>query len=83
MKVISHVQIRVSSMISNAPIILNLDCDMYANDVDTIREILCFFMDKKRGHEISFVQFPQQYNNITKNDIYASSYSVTNNVSNL
>nr|XP_023881643.1 cellulose synthase-like protein E6 isoform X2 [Quercus suber]POF22855.1 cellulose synthase-like protein e6 [Quercus suber] len=72
--------IRVSSKISNAPIILNLDCDMYANDVDTIREILCFFMDEKRGHEISFVQFPQQYNNITKNDIYAGSYSVTNNV---
>ncbi|KAF3973686.1 hypothetical protein CMV_002921 [Castanea mollissima] len=72
--------IRVSSEISNAPFILNLDCDMYANDADIIRETLCFFMDEKKGHEISFVQFPQNYDNITKNDIYACSTSVANNV---
>ena len=40
-------------------------------------------MDEKKGHEISFVQFPQNYDNITKNDIYACSISVANNVSNL
>uniref|UniRef100_A0A7N2R8K6 Cellulose synthase-like protein E1 n=1 Tax=Quercus lobata TaxID=97700 RepID=A0A7N2R8K6_QUELO len=72
--------IRVSSKISNAPFILNLDCDMYANDADIIGETLCFFMDEKKGHEISFVQFPQNYDNITKNDIYACSISVANNV---
>uniref|UniRef100_A0A2N9FRD3 Cellulose synthase-like protein E6 n=1 Tax=Fagus sylvatica TaxID=28930 RepID=A0A2N9FRD3_FAGSY len=72
--------IRVSSEISNAPFILNLDCDMYANDVDTIQEALCFFMDEKRGHDISFVQFPQNYDNITKNDIYACTLTVINNV---
>uniref|UniRef100_A0A2N9HLX5 Glycosyltransferase 2-like domain-containing protein n=1 Tax=Fagus sylvatica TaxID=28930 RepID=A0A2N9HLX5_FAGSY len=72
--------IRVSSEISNAPFILNLDCDMYANDVDTIQEALCFFMDEKRGHDISFVQFPQNFDNITKNDIYACSLTVINNV---
>ena len=80
---ISNVQIRVSSEISNAPFILNLDCDMYANDVDTIQEALCFFMDEKRGHDISFVQFPQNFDNITKNDIYACSLTVINNVGNL
>ncbi|XVE80561.1 hypothetical protein DITRI_Ditri14bG0150000 [Diplodiscus trichospermus] len=41
--------IRVSSEISNGAIILNLDCDMYANDADYIKEALCFFMDEKRG----------------------------------
>ena len=56
---------------------------MYANDADIIRETLCFLMDEKKGHEISFVQFPQNYDNITKNDIYACSISVANNVSNL
>ncbi|KAM4092146.1 hypothetical protein ACB094_06G015400 [Castanea mollissima] len=68
--------IRVSSVISNAPFILNLDCDMYANDADTVREALCFFMDDKRGHEISFVQYPQNYDNIMKNDIYGCSFSI-------
>ncbi|KAI7985499.1 Cellulose synthase-like protein E6 [Camellia lanceoleosa] len=47
--------IRVSSEISNAPIILNLDCDMYSNDSDAIKEALCFFMDEKHGHKTSYV----------------------------
>lgn len=73
-------QIRVSSEISNAPFILNLDCDMYVNNADGIRETLCFFMDEKRGQEIAFVQFPQNYENITKNDIYANVCCTTNKV---
>ncbi|KAL2475994.1 Cellulose synthase-like protein E1 [Abeliophyllum distichum] len=68
--------IRVSSQISNAPIILNLDCDMYANDPDTIRDALCFFMDEKKGHQISYVQYPQRFSNITKNDIYSNGFCV-------
>nr|XP_023881890.1 cellulose synthase-like protein E2 isoform X3 [Quercus suber] len=75
-----NAMIRVSSEISNAPFILNLDCDMYANDADTIREALCFFMDDKRGHEISFVQYPQNYDNIMTNDIYGCSFSVPSNI---
>ncbi|CAM8934803.1 unnamed protein product [Rhodiola kirilowii] len=72
--------IRVSSEISNSPIILNLDCDMYANNPDTIQEILCFFMDEERGYEIAYVQFPQNFNNITKNDHYANSDGVINEI---
>nr|XP_027061310.1 cellulose synthase-like protein E6 isoform X2 [Coffea arabica]XP_027063968.1 cellulose synthase-like protein E6 isoform X2 [Coffea arabica] len=64
--------IRVSSKISNAPIILNLDCDMYSNDSDALRDSLCFFMDEKQGHRTSYVQYPQRYHNITKHDIYSS-----------
>ncbi|XP_061337624.1 cellulose synthase-like protein E6 [Gastrolobium bilobum] len=70
--------IRVSSEISNAPFILNLDCDMYPNNADTIQETLCFFMDETRGPEIAFVQYPQSYNNITKNDHYSNSVPVVN-----
>ena len=73
----------MSSKISNAPFILNLDCDIYANNADIIQETLCFFLDEKKDHEIYFVQFPQNYDNTTKNDIYACSISVVNNVSNL
>ena len=42
-----------------------------------------FFLDEKRGHEISFMQFPQNYDNITKNDSYACTLSVIGNVGNL
>ncbi|KAL7143067.1 hypothetical protein ABFS83_08G166100 [Erythranthe nasuta] len=64
--------IRVSSEITNAPIILNLDCDMYSNDPDAIRDALCFFLDENQGQQISYVQYPQRFSNITKNDIYAN-----------
>nr|GMC76384.1 cellulose synthase-like protein E6 [Ipomoea batatas] len=72
--------IRVSAEVSNAPIILNLDCDMYSNNADAIREALCFFMDEKRGHEISFVQHPQRYANITKNDLYGNVARATHEI---
>uniref|UniRef100_A0A7N0ZXY1 Uncharacterized protein n=1 Tax=Kalanchoe fedtschenkoi TaxID=63787 RepID=A0A7N0ZXY1_KALFE len=72
--------IRVSSEISNSPIILNLDCDMYPNNPDTVQEILCFFMDEERGYETAYVQFPQHYDNITKNDHYANSNDVINEI---
>ncbi|XP_050218557.1 cellulose synthase-like protein E1 isoform X2 [Mercurialis annua] len=62
--------IRVSSKISNGEIILNLDCDMYSNNSLSVQEALCFFMDEENGHDIAFVQFPQSFDNITKNDLY-------------
>lgn len=76
------VQLRVSSEISKAPFILLLDCDMSANNADSIREALCFFLDGKYGHEIAFVQHPQNYNNLTKDDIYGSGCFVINAVRN-
>ncbi|XP_027170369.1 cellulose synthase-like protein E1 isoform X2 [Coffea eugenioides] len=65
--------IRVSSEISNGPVILNVDCDMYSNDSQSIRDALCFLMDEEKGHEFAYVQFPQIFKNITKNDLYANS----------
>ena len=66
----------MSSRISNGEIILNVDCDMYSNNSESVRDALCFLMDEERGHEIAYVQFPQCFNNITKNDLYASSLNV-------
>lgn len=76
-------QLRVSSEISNAPFILLLDCDMYANNADSIREALCFFLDEKYGPEIAYVQHPQGYNNLTKDDIYGNECFVINAVRNV
>ncbi|CAK8565761.1 unnamed protein product [Lathyrus sativus] len=64
--------IRVSSIISNGKVILNVDCDMYSNNSESIKDALCFFMDEKKGHEIAFVQSPQNFENVTKNDLYGS-----------
>jgi len=54
---------------------------MYSNNADTIQEILCFFLDETKGQDIAYVQFPQSYNNITKNDHYGNSYFVSSKVS--
>ncbi|KAJ8459461.1 hypothetical protein OPV22_032387 [Ensete ventricosum] len=65
--------LRVSSEISNGAIILNVDCDMYSNNSETVKDALCFLMDEEKGHEFAFVQLPQIFKNITKNDIYGNS----------
>ncbi|XP_058112670.1 cellulose synthase-like protein E6 isoform X3 [Magnolia sinica] len=70
--------IRVSSVISNRPIILTVDCDMYSNNAESVRDALCFFMDEEKGREIAYVQFPQSFHNLSKNDIYGNSYKAIN-----
>ncbi|KAI6690786.1 hypothetical protein NL676_027614 [Syzygium grande] len=72
--------IRVSSAISNGRIILNVDCDMYSNNSESIRDALCFLMDEERGDEIAYVQFPQYFENVTKNEQYSSSLRVISEV---
>ncbi|KAH9290245.1 hypothetical protein KI387_034362, partial [Taxus chinensis] len=69
-----NVLIRVSAAMSNAPFILTLDCDMYANNCEALRESMCFFMDPQTGHQFCFVQFPQRFHNVTKNDLYANHF---------
>ncbi|XP_056162140.1 cellulose synthase-like protein E1 isoform X2 [Syzygium oleosum] len=72
--------IRVSSAISSGRIILNVDCDMYSNNSESIRDALCFLMDEERGDEIAYVQFPQNFENVTKNEQYSSSLRVISEV---
>lgn len=59
---------------TNAPIVLTLDCDMYSNDPQTPNRVLCFFLDSKLVSNLSFIQFPQRFHGVSKNDIYASEY---------
>ncbi|KAL4562944.1 hypothetical protein LXL04_026975 [Taraxacum kok-saghyz] len=72
--------IRVSSRISNNQIILNVDCDMYSNNSASVRDAMCFFMDEERSQNIAFVQFPQNFDNLTRNDIYSNSLMVINDL---
>lgn len=67
-----NVLLRVSGVMSNSPIILALDCDMYCNDPTSARQAMCFHLDPKISSSLAFVQFPQRFHNIASNDIYDS-----------
>ncbi|XP_071732522.1 cellulose synthase-like protein G2 isoform X2 [Rutidosis leptorrhynchoides] len=69
--------LRVSSVISNSPYILGLDCDMYCNDKNSARQAMCFHLDPNLSSSLAFVQFPQKFHNISKHDIYESELRCT------
>ena len=56
---------------TNAPVVLTLDCDTYSNDPQTPSRALCYLSDPKLQSRIGYVQFPQRFRGINKNDIYA------------
>ncbi|KAH9623282.1 hypothetical protein KSS87_021066 [Heliosperma pusillum] len=64
--------VRVSAILTNAPYILNLDCDHYVNNSKAVREAMCFLMDPIVGRNVCFVQFPQRFDGIDKSDRYAN-----------
>ncbi|CAN6571569.1 unnamed protein product [Malus baccata var. baccata] len=58
---------RVSSVLTNAPFMLNVDCDMYANNPKIILHAMCLLLGFKH-QKGAFVQFPQMFYNILKDD---------------
>lgn len=64
--------IRVSSVLTNAPYLLNLDCDHYINNSRALREAMCFMMDPLLGKKVCYVQFPQRFDGIDRHDRYAN-----------
>lgn len=66
---------------NNGQIVLIVDCDMYSNNSQLVRDALCFFMDEQKGHEFAYVQFPQNFENVSKNDVYTSSLRILSEVS--
>ena len=59
-------------MLTNAPFILNLDCDHYLNNSKALREAMCFLMDPQFGKKLCYVQFPQRFDGIDRHDRYAN-----------
>ncbi|RDX76242.1 Cellulose synthase A catalytic subunit 7 [UDP-forming], partial [Mucuna pruriens] len=68
--------LRVSAVLSNAPFVLNLDCNHYVNNSKAVREAMCFFMDIQLGSGIGFVQFPLRFDSLDRNDRYANKNTV-------
>ncbi|VVB07425.1 unnamed protein product [Arabis nemorensis] len=54
--------VRVSGLMTNAPYMLNVDCDMYANEADVVRQAMCIFLQESMTpNHCAFVQFPQAF----------------------
>ncbi|KAA8518185.1 hypothetical protein F0562_015659 [Nyssa sinensis] len=68
--------VRVSAVLTNGPYMLNLDCDHYINNSKALREAMCFLMDPNLGKSVCYVQFPQRFDGIDKNDRYANRNTV-------
>ncbi|XP_043722585.1 cellulose synthase A catalytic subunit 2 [UDP-forming]-like [Telopea speciosissima] len=64
--------VRVSAIISNAPYLLNVDCDHYINNSKALREAMCFMMDPTSGKKVCYVQFPQRFDGIDRHDRYSN-----------
>ncbi|KHN41284.1 Cellulose synthase A catalytic subunit 6 [UDP-forming] [Glycine soja] len=64
--------VRVSAIITNAPYVLNVDCDHYINNSKALREAMCFMMDPTSGKKICYVQFPQRFDGIDRHDRYSN-----------
>ena len=62
---------------------LNLDCDHYINNSKALREAMCFLMDPNLGKQVCYVQFPQRFDGIDRNDRYANRNTVFFDVSSI
>ncbi|KAJ9550100.1 hypothetical protein OSB04_022643 [Centaurea solstitialis] len=70
-----NVLLRVSETMTNAPIILTADCDMYSNHPKTPLKALCYFLDPSADSDkIAFLQFPQIFQGINRDDIYGAEF---------
>ena len=59
---------------TNAPIVLTQDCDMYSNNPLTPQHVLCYICDPAMDPKLGYIQFPQRFHGLNKNDIYASEF---------
>ena len=71
----------MSAVLTNAPYILNLDCDHYVNNSKAVREAMCFLMDPQVGRDVCYVQFPNRFDGIDRSDRYANRNTVFFDVS--
>ncbi|XP_052178158.1 cellulose synthase-like protein H1 [Diospyros lotus] len=71
-----NVLTRVSGVMTNAPIMLNLDCDMHVNNPQIILHAMCFFMDIKNERDCGYVQSPQSFYDGLKDDPFGNRMEV-------
>ncbi|XP_061375276.1 cellulose synthase-like protein B4 isoform X2 [Gastrolobium bilobum] len=67
-----NVLTRVSGLMTNAPFILNVDCDMYVNNPNIVQHAMCILLDSKGEKEVAFAQCPQQFYDGIKDDPFGN-----------
>ncbi|XP_045806914.1 cellulose synthase-like protein H1 [Trifolium pratense] len=67
-----NVLTRISGLMTNAPFMLNLDCDMYVNNSKIVLHALCILLDSKGEKEVAFAQCPQRFYDAVKDDAYGN-----------
>ena len=61
---------------SNAPYILNVDCNMFVNNPKVVLHAMCLLLGPKSETEIAYVQFTQMFYNGLKDDPYGNQFVV-------
>ena len=61
----------MSGLMTNAPLMLNVDCDMFVNNPKIFVMAMCAFIGLK-PQERAFVQFPQDFYNKLKHDPFGN-----------
>ncbi|KAJ9170052.1 hypothetical protein P3X46_018188 [Hevea brasiliensis] len=67
-----NVLTRVSGLMTNAPFMLNVDCDMFANNPQIVRHAMCLLLGSKNEREAGFVQSPQIFYDGIKDDPFGN-----------
>ena len=61
---------------TNAPFMLNVDCDMFASNPKIILEGMCLLLGVEDEQECGFVQCPQIFYNELKDDPFGNQLTV-------
>ncbi|KAJ7948137.1 Cellulose synthase-like protein [Quillaja saponaria] len=68
-----NVLTRISGLMTNAPYMLNVDCDMYANNPKIVLHAMCLMLGLKQNESnCAFVQFPQMFYDELKDDPFGN-----------
>ncbi|PQQ01311.1 cellulose synthase-like protein B4 [Prunus yedoensis var. nudiflora] len=71
-----NVLTRVSGLMTNAPFMLNVDCDMLVNNPNMMFHAMCMLLGSKNETENAFVQFPQTFYDGLKDDPFGNQMTV-------
>ncbi|XP_044466006.1 cellulose synthase-like protein B4 isoform X2 [Mangifera indica] len=56
-----NVLTRVSGLMTNAPFMLNLDCDMFVNNTEIFRQAMCLMLGSNSEKDCAYIQCPQLF----------------------
>nr|GME14451.1 cellulose synthase-like protein H1 [Ipomoea batatas] len=71
-----NVLTRVSGVMTNAPFMLNVDCDCYANDPKVVLHAMCFLLGAEDEKDAGFAQFPQSFTDALKDDPFGNQLKI-------